>query len=316
MECRLSHLKIDYFCKKENLMTFKSGFVNIVGKPNAGKSTLMNALVGERMAIITHKPQTTRHRIIGIISEKDYQIVLSDTPGFVEEPSYKMHEVMNSYVQSSLEDADILLFVMDVTDTYDAEDGIIDILKKTKVPVFVIMNKVDLIAQDDLELLMKEWAQLVDAKEIIPMVASEGMGVGFLKEQIVALLPEGEPFYPPEQLTDRPERFFVSEIIREKILLSYGKEVPYSCDVNVEEFVETHTKSGQPIIRIRATIYVERKSQVSILIGKGGTAIKRMGTFARKDLEKWLQSKVFLDMTVKVKEKWRSDTRTLKWMGY
>lgn len=297
-------------------MAFKSGFVNIVGKPNAGKSTLMNALVGERMAIITHKPQTTRHRIIGIVSEEDYQIVYSDTPGYVEEPSYKMHEVMNSYVESTLEDADLMLFVMDVSDTYDKDDAIIEILNKADVPVFLIFNKVDLMEQDPLMELMDEWAQLVNAKEVIPIAASNNLGIEFLKSRIVAILPEGEPFYPPDQLTDRPERFFVSEIIREKILLQYGKEVPYSCDVNVEEFIETQTKKGEPLIRIRATIFVERKSQVSILIGKGGAAIKKMGTAARKDLETWLESKVFLDMTVKVKEKWRSDSRTLKFLGY
>jgi len=297
-------------------MTFKSGFVNIVGKPNAGKSTLMNALVGERMAIITHKPQTTRHRIIGIVSEDDYQVVYSDTPGYVEEPSYKMHEVMNSYVESTLEDADLMLFVMDVTDTYQKDDSIIEILNNSDVPVFLIFNKVDLMKQDPLMALMDEWAELVDAKEVIPISATDDLGIEFLKSRIVALLPEGEPFYPPDQLTDRPERFFVSEIIREKIMLQYGKEVPYSSDVNVEEFIETKTKKGEPLIRIRATIFVERKSQVSILIGKGGSAIKKMGTAARKDLETWLQCKVFLDMTVKVKEKWRSDTRTLKWMGY
>ncbi len=297
-------------------MAFKSGFVNIVGKPNAGKSTLMNALVGERMAIITHKPQTTRHRIIGIVSEDDYQIVYSDTPGYVEEPSYKMHEVMNSYVESTLEDADLMLFVMDVTDTYGKDDAIIEILNKSEVPVFLIFNKVDLMEQEPLMELMDEWEKLVDAQEVIPISAASSLGLEFLKSRIVAALPEGEPFYPPDQLTDRPERFFVSEIIREKIMLQYGKEIPYSCDVTVEEFVETKTKKGEPLIRIRAIIYVERKSQVSILIGKGGSAIKKMGTAARKDLETWLQSKVFLDMTVKVKEKWRSDTRTLKWMGY
>ncbi len=297
-------------------MAFKSGFVNIVGKPNAGKSTLMNALVGERMAIITHKPQTTRHRIIGIVSEDDYQIVYSDTPGYVEEPSYKMHEVMNSYVESTLEDADLMLFVMDVSDTYEKDDAILEILNKSDVPVFLIFNKVDLMEQDPLMELMDEWAKLVDAKEVIPISAADNLGIDFLKSRIVAILPEGEPFYPPDQLTDRPERFFVSEIIREKILLQYGKEVPYSCDVNVEEFIETQTKKGAPLIRIRATIFVERKSQVSILIGKGGAAIKKMGTAARKDLEIWLDSKVFLDMTVKVKEKWRSDTRTLKFLGY
>lgn len=297
-------------------MAFKSGFVNIVGKPNAGKSTLMNALVGERMAIITHKPQTTRHRIIGIVSEDDYQIVYSDTPGYVEEPSYKMHEVMNSYVESTLEDADLMLFVMDVSDTYEKDDAILEILNKSDVPVFLIFNKVDLMEQDPLMDLMDEWAKLVDAKEVIPISAADNLGIEFLKSRIVAILPEGEPFYPPDQLTDRPERFFVSEIIREKIMLQYGKEVPYSSDVNVEEFIVTKTKKGAPLIRIRATIFVERKSQVSILIGKGGSAIKKMGTAARKDLETWLDSKVFLDMTVKVKEKWRSDTRTLKFLGY
>ncbi len=297
-------------------MAFKSGFVNIVGKPNAGKSTLMNALVGERMAIITHKPQTTRHRIIGIVSEDDYQIVYSDTPGYVEEPSYKMHEVMNSYVESTLEDADLMLFVMDVSDTYEKDDAILEILNKSDVPVFLIFNKVDLMEQDPLMDLMDEWAKLVDAKEVIPISAADNLGIEFLKSKIVAILPEGEPFYPPDQLTDRPERFFVSEIIREKIMLQYGKEVPYSSDVNVEEFIVTKTKKGAPLIRIRATIFVERKSQVSILIGKGGSAIKKMGTAARKDLETWLDSKVFLDMTVKVKEKWRSDTRTLKFLGY
>lgn len=297
-------------------MAFKSGFVNIVGRPNAGKSTLMNALVGERMAIISPKPQTTRHRIIGILTGDDYQVVFSDTPGYIEQAAYKMHEIMNTYVESCLEDADVMLFVLDASDPPADSDGILDILTKARVPVLIALNKVDLVSQEQAKALMAQWRKRLGAQDVVPVVAHQQIGVVHLKEKIIELLPEGMPFYPADQLTDRPERFFVSEIIREKIFLQYAKEIPYASDVAVEDFIETQTRRGEPLVKIRAIVFVERKSQVAILIGKEGRAMKRLATAARKDLEDWLRRKVFLDITVKVRPKWRQDERTLRRWGY
>lgn len=294
----------------------KSGFVNIIGRPNVGKSTLMNALVGERMSIITHKPQTTRHRIIGILSEDDYQIVFSDTPGIIEDPSYKMQEMMNTFVHSTFEDADLMIFVTTVEEQYDEEDPIIERLKKVKVPLFLIINKTDLVGPDRVLALIKWWNDRISFKETIPTAALHKRNTDTLLELILRELPEGPAYYPKDQLTDRPERFFVSEIIREKILELYHQEIPYSVEVIVQSFKDAQTKSGDPLIRISAEIFVARKTQKSIIIGKSGSAIKRLGMSARKALETWLEAKVFLELHVKVKDNWRDDDRLLKHFGY
>lgn len=294
----------------------KSGFVNIIGKPNVGKSTLMNALVGERMSIITNKPQTTRHRIIGILSEEDYQIVFSDTPGMIEDPGYKMQEMMNAFVNSTFEDADLMIFVTTVEENYDPEDPIFDRLRAIEAPLFLVINKTDKVESARVLELIQWWNERLDFKEIIPTAALHKANTDTLLEQILRYLPEGPVFYPKDQLTDRPERFFVSEIIREKVLELYHQEVPYSVEVIVQSFKETETKSGEALVRIGAEIFVARQSQKAIIIGKGGSAIKRLGTVARKSLEKWLEQKVFLELHVKVKDNWRDDDRLLKHFGY
>jgi GTP-binding protein Era len=294
----------------------KSGFVNIIGKPNVGKSTLMNALVGERMSIITNKPQTTRHRIIGILSDDDYQIVFSDTPGIIDDPGYKMQEVMNAFVNTTFEDADLMIFVTTVEEQYDPEDPLFERLRAIEAPLFLIINKTDLVEPARVLELIQWWRERLDFKEIIPTAALHKSNTDTLLEQILRYLPEGPVYYPKDQLTDRPERFFVSEIIREKILELYHQEVPYSVEVIVQSFKETETKSGDPLIRIGAEIFVARQSQKAIIIGKGGTAIKRLGTVARKSLETWLEQKVFLELHVKVKDNWRDDDRLLKHFGY
>lgn len=294
----------------------KSGFVNIIGKPNVGKSTLMNALVGERMSIITNKPQTTRHRIIGILSDDDYQIVFSDTPGMIEEPGYKMQEVMNAFVNSSFEDADLMIFVTTVEEHYDPEDPIFERLRGVEVPLFLIINKTDLVAPARVLELIQWWNERLAFKEIIPTSALHKSNTDTLLNLILRYLPEGPVYYPKDQLTDRPERFFVSEIIREKVLELYHQEVPYSVEVIVESFKETETRGGEPLVRIGAEIYVARQSQKAIIIGKNGSAIKRLGTLARKALETWLEQKVFLELHVRVKDNWRDDDRLLKHFGY
>ncbi len=294
----------------------RSGFVNIIGNPNVGKSTLMNALVGEKLAIITNKPQTTRHRIIGIVSGDDYQMVFSDTPGFVQKPAYKMHEVMNRFVHTSLEDADVLLFVTDVKEVYPDEHPLLDALKATRVPLIFVLNKVDLATQDEVKVKLHQWKERIDYTEGIPTAALHGYNVDKVFDTILEYLPEGPPYYPKDQLTDKPERFFVAEIIREKIFEQYRQEIPYSSEVVVESFKEGETTRGEPIVRIMAYIFVERDSQKNILIGKGGEAIKRLGMAARKDLEAWLEKRVHLELRVKVREKWRDNEQLLKKLGY
>ncbi len=294
----------------------KSGFVNIIGRPNVGKSTLMNALVGERMSIITAKPQTTRHRIIGILSGEDFQMVFSDTPGIIGEPSYKMQEAMNRFANSAFEDADILLFVTDVEELYAEDDPVIAQLKKIAVPRFLVLNKTDIATPERILELLKWWSERVSFEECIPVSALKKMNTAELMSTLRKYLPPGPEYYPKDQLTDRPERFFVSEIIREKILEQYKQEIPYSVEVITEAFVETITKEGKPLVRIEAQIYVARQSQKIILLGKNGSAIKRMGTNARKSLEAWLEKKVFLEMHVKVRDNWRNDERQLKRFGY
>ncbi len=294
----------------------KSGFVNIVGRPNVGKSTLMNALVGEKMSIITSKPQTTRHRILGILSGEDFQIVFSDTPGIIRNPAYKMQEAMNRFAQSAFEDADLMLFVTDVEEKYDADDPVINQLKNFEGPKFLVINKSDLAQPEKVLDLIKWWNEQVPFTETLPIAALHKLNTDKLLEQVQAYLPEGPEYYPKDQLTDRPERFFVSEIIREKILELYHQEIPYSTEVAIESFKERQTSKGVPLIEIQALIFVSRETQKMILLGKKGSAIKKLGTEARKSLEAWLENKVFLDLHVKVRDKWRDDDRMLKHFGY
>ena len=294
----------------------KSGFVNIIGKPNVGKSTLMNALVGERMSIITNKPQTTRHRIIGIVSGDDYQVVFSDTPGFIDDPHYKMQEHMNAFVQTTFKDGDILLFMTEMDEEYPDDHPLFLSLKKAKVPVFLVINKTDTAKPEEVLQKIKYWSDRFEFKEVIPISALHKSNTDKLFELVLKYIPEGPVYYPKDQFTDKPERFFVSEIIREKLLEQYHQEIPYSCEVMVESFKETKTNKGENLIRIEATIFANRKTQKSIIIGKGGSAIKRLGMESRKSIEKFLDSKVFLELFVKVKEGWRNDDRLLKGFGY
>ena len=294
----------------------QSGFVNIIGRPNVGKSTLMNALVGERMSIITSKPQTTRHRIVGLLSDDNFQIVFSDTPGIIENPAYKMQAVMNRFVHTTFEDADIMLLVTEPKETYEAADAIIKKLKKVDVPVFLVLNKIDLIGQKEVENIVLEWEKKLHFTATLAIAALHKTNTTALLQLILKYLPEGPAYYPKDQLTDRPERFFVSEIIREKIIELYHQEIPYSSEVIVHSFKESTTNKGEAFIRIEAYIYVSRRTQKPILIGKGGSAIKKLGIEARKSIEQFLEKKVFLELLVKVKDNWRDNERMLKHFGY
>ena len=297
----------------ESLRSHRSGFVNIVGNPNVGKSTLMNALVGERLSIITSKAQTTRHRILGIVNGEDFQMVYSDTP-VVLSPNYRLQEKMLEFSRSALVDADVLLYVTDVTDTADRNADFLEKVKKMAAAgtkVFLIINKIDLTTQETLESLVAFWHTQLPEAQIFPISAQERFGVAQLFDAIKEALPAGPAFFPKDQLTDKSERFFVNEIIREKILLTYDKEIPYSVEVEVETFHEE-----EHIIRINAVIYCERESQKGILIGKAGSALKRVGSMARKDIEEFFQKPVFLQLFVKVDREWRSNTGRLKHYGY
>lgn len=295
----------------------KSGFINIVGRPNVGKSTLMNALVGERMSIITAKPQTTRHRILGILSGEDFQMVFSDTPGIIEKPAYKMQHAMNASVRSTFEDADLMLLVTEPGETYPDDDPLLLSLRKLDVPRFLVLNKVDLLDEARLEAWRASWAARFPFDRILSISALHQTRTQELLQEILQVLPEGPEYYPKDQLTDRPERFFVSEIIREKILLLYHQEIPYSVDVAVESFKEGETtREGKPLVRISAVIYVARKTQKPIIIGHQGESIKKLGTEARIALEAFLEQKVFLELFVKVKENWRDDDGALRQLGY
>ena len=293
----------------------KSGFINILGRPNVGKSTLLNALMGEKMSIITSKPQTTRHRIIGLLSTDDYQMVFSDTPGIIYEPNYKMQDVMNNFAYSVLEDADVLLFVTDLYEKYDVDDPVFDKVKNVKAPKILLINKVDQIKPEQKIAHDKFWSSLNLFDEMLYISAKEDINIDLLMKKLVAQLPEGPAYYPKDQLSDKPERFFISEIIREKILEQYKQEIPYSTEVIVTEFKEKESAKG-PIIHIFAEIYVCRKTQKSIIIGKQGVAIKKLGTAARTSIEAFLDSKVFLELYVKVKDNWRNDDKWLKQFGY
>jgi GTP-binding protein Era len=292
-------------------MLHKAGFVNIVGNPNVGKSTLMNALVGERISIITSKAQTTRHRIMGIVNGEDFQIVYSDTPGVLK-PNYKLQESMLGFSQSALTDADVLLYVTDVLDSAEKNAFFLDKVKKMDhVNTILIINKIDLIDQKRLEELVEFWRKELPNAEIFPISAAEKFGIEQLFERIKALLPDSPPFFDKDALTDRPERFFVNEIIREKILLNYDKEIPYAVEVMVEEF-----KEEENIIRISAVVFCERDSQKGIIIGKQGAALRKVGTEARKDIEAFFEKKVFLQLYVKVEKDWRNRERKLRNFGY
>ena len=289
----------------------KSGFVNIVGNPNVGKSTLMNDLVGERVSIITSKAQTTRHRIMGIVNTPEYQIVFSDTPGVLA-PKYKLQESMLSYSEGALTDADVLLYVTDVVEDPTKNADFLARVAAEKVPVLLVINKIDLLKdQKQLEEIVDRWRTMPPNAEIFPTSATEGFNVQNLMKRIVELLPEGEPYFGKDALTDKPARFFVTEIIREKILLNYDKEVPYSAEVIVEKFEEKETS-----IHIMAVIYVERDSQKGILIGKGGAMLKKVGTEARKDIEKFFGKSVYLELFVKVEPNWRNRENKLRSFGY
>lgn len=288
----------------------KAGFVNIVGKPNAGKSTLLNQLMGEKLAIVTQKAQTTRHRIFGIYNEPDLQIVFSDTPGVLE-PKYGLQEKMMDFVKDSLQDADVFLFIIDVTDKEPPSEFLIQKLNKIPVPVLILINKIDRTNQAELEQTIHFWHEQIPKAEILPISALEGFNTEVILPKLKSLLPENPPYYDKDQFTDKSERFFVNESIREKILLNYEKEIPYSVEVVTELFKE---KEG--IIFIDSIIYVERESQKGILIGHKGEAIKKVGTEARLDLEKFFGKKIHLNLFVKVKKDWRKNERDLKNFGY
>jgi GTP-binding protein Era len=291
-------------------MAHKSGFVNIIGSPNVGKSTLMNQLVGERLSIITSKAQTTRHRILGIVNEEEYQICFSDTPGVLV-PSYKLQEGMMQFVNSALQDADLFLLVTDFFEEELNDPEIVERLKKTKTPILVLINKLDLVDQAKMEDKVEAWNKKLPEAAILPISAMLDANIDLVMKWILARLPKGPPYYDKKALTDKPERFFASEIIREKILQQFKKEIPYSVEVVVEEF-----KESPDIIRVRAIIYVARESQKGIIIGHQGQALKGIGIDARMDLEKFFQTQIFLDLFVKVNKDWKSDERKLKRFGY
>ncbi len=291
-------------------MTHKAAFVNIIGNPNTGKSTLMNQFVGEKLSIITSTSQTTRHNIKGIVNGEDFQLVFSDTPGVLK-PHYKLQESMLKYSETALVDADVIVYVTDIYEKVDKNQEFLVKVKNSKVPVLLVLNKIDLSSQEDIVKHVKKWEELLPQAEIFPTSALNNFNVKNIFNRILELTPESPPFFPKDQLTDRTERFFVSEIIREKILIRYKKEIPYSVEVDVEEF-----KESDDIIRIRSIIYVERKSQKGIIIGHKGNAIKHVGIDARKDIEKFFEKKVFLELFVKVADDWRSKSKDLKRFGY
>ncbi len=291
-------------------MAHRSGFVNIIGNPNVGKSTLMNALVGERLSIITSKAQTTRHRIMGIVNGEDFQIVYSDTPGILK-PAYKLQSAMMKFVESALEDADVILYITDTVETPNKNEEFLNRLKQLGTPIILAINKVDLSEQDKVAALVAQWAEIMPEAKILPISALHKFNTEALIKMVSEQLPEGPEFFPKDTLTDKTLRFFASEIIREKILTAYQKEIPYSVEVDIEEYNE-ETR----IDRIRAIIYVDRESQKSIVIGHQGKMLKKVGTEARLDLEKFLEKKVFLELYVKVDPNWRNDDKKLKRFGY
>ncbi|MCF1192519.1 GTPase Era [Mangrovimonas sp. AS39] len=291
-------------------MGHKAGFVNIIGNPNVGKSTLMNAFVGEKLSIITSKAQTTRHRILGIVNGEDFQVIFSDTPGIIK-PAYELQESMMDFVKSALEDADVLVYMVEIGEKELKDEAFFNRIVHSKIPVLLLLNKIDTSNQEQLEAQVELWKEKVPNAEIIPVSALEGFNVETVFTRIVELLPDSPPFYPKDQLTDKPERFFVNETIREKILLHYKKEIPYSVEVETESFVEE-----EDIIRIQSVIMVERDTQKGIIIGHKGSALKRVGVESRKDLEAFFGKQVHLELFVKVNKNWRSNPNQLRRFGY
>ncbi|WJJ96329.1 GTPase Era [Algibacter luteus] len=291
-------------------MNHKAGFVNIIGNPNVGKSTLMNAFVGEKLSIITSKAQTTRHRILGIVNGDDFQVVLSDTPGIIK-PAYELQESMMGFVKSAFEDADVLIYMVEIGEKELKDEAFFNKITNSKIPVLLLLNKIDKSDQVQLEEQVQSWAEKVPNAEIFPISALEGFNVKEVFNRIIELLPESPPFYPKDQLTDKPERFFINETIREKILIHYKKEIPYAVEVDTEEFFEEEN-----IIRVRSVIMVERETQKGIIIGHKGSALKRVGVEARKDLEAFFGKQIHLELYVKVNKNWRSNQNQLKRFGY
>lgn len=291
-------------------MAHKAGFVNIIGNPNVGKSTLMNAFVGEKLSIITSKAQTTRHRILGIVNGEDFQVILSDTPGIIK-PAYELQTSMMDFVKSAFEDADILIYMVEIGEKALKDEAFFKKIENSKIPVLLLLNKIDTSDQAMLEEQMQYWQGLLPNAEIHPISALENFNVKEVFNRILELLPEAPPYYPKDQLTDKPERFFVNETIREKILLHYKKEIPYSVEVETEEFLE-----DDKIIRIRSVIMVERDTQKGIIIGHKGSALKKVGVEARKDLEKFFDKQVHIELYVKVNKNWRSNAQQLRRFGY
>lgn len=296
--------------KKEKKVAHKSGFVNIIGNPNVGKSTLMNAFVGEKLSIITSKAQTTRHRILGIVNGDDFQMILSDTPGIIK-PAYELQTSMMDFVKSAFEDADVLLYMVEIGEKALKDESFFKKIQNSKIPVLLLLNKIDTSDQQKLEEQMQYWQEQLPNAEIHPISALENFNVTEVFNRILDLLPEAPPYYPKDQITDKPERFFVNETIREKILLHYKKEIPYSVEVETEEFLE-----DDDIIRIRSVIMVERDTQKGIIIGHKGSAIKKVGVEARKDLEKFFAKQVHIELYVKVNKNWRSNSQQLRRFGY
>ena len=291
-------------------MTHKSGYVNIIGNPNVGKSTLMNALIGHKLSIITHKAQTTRHRILGILNQKEYQIIFSDTPGVIA-PEYKLQESMMNFVYSALKDADVLIYMVEIGEKGLKDQKLFERLKKVTTPLLLLLNKIDLSEQDFVAKEMERWRIEFPAAELLPISALNNFNIDVVKNRLVELLPICPPYYDKDALTDKSERFFIQEIIREKILKHYKKEIPYSVEIEVKEFVEE-----VDLVKIRAVIYVMRESQKGIIIGHKGMGLKRIGSEARRDIEKMLDKKVFLETPVKVKKNWRDNNKELKKFGY
>ena len=291
-------------------MEHKAGYVNIIGNPNVGKSTLMNALVGERLSIITSKAQTTRHRILGIVNDEQHQIVFSDTPGVIN-PSYKLQENMMDFVHGAFQDADILLYIIDTGEKDLKDEKLFERLKNTNLPILLLLNKIDRLDQDFVKEQILFWKELLPNAEIHPISALNKFNLDLVMARIIALLPVSPPYFEKDALTDKSERFFVSETIREKILKYYKKEIPYSVEIEVEEFFDE-----EDIIKIRAIIFVARESQKGIIIGHKGRALKKVGTLARRDMEAFFQKKIFLDLYVKVNKDWRDDDKQLKRFGY
>ena len=291
-------------------MTHKAGFVNIIGNPNVGKSTLMNAFVGERLSIITSKAQTTRHRILGIVNGEDFQVVLSDTPGIIK-PAYEMQKSMMDFVKSAFEDADVLIYMVEIGEKELKDEDFFNKIIHSKIPVLLLLNKIDKSNQEQLEEQIDLWKSKVPNAEIFPISALENFNVKEVFDRILQLLPESPPYYPKDALTDKPERFFVNETIREKILLNYDKEIPYAVEIETEEFLE-----DEKIIRIRSVIMVERDTQKGIIIGHKGTALKKVGMQAREDLEQFFGKQIHIELYVKVNKDWRSNAYQLRRFGY